>query len=129
MVLPPGDPGDFGRVSDRQQMRMTRYGIEGLNSFATVLYFNYLYFFMRAQFGFNDRQNLALAALLGLFYAIIAWQAGKVAHRLGYFNTLKLGFGVMLAGLIGRCTSYQCAGSHPCGKRGYRRHVRDLANA
>ena len=100
MVLPPGDRGDFARVSNRQKLRVARYGIEGLNSFATVLYFNYLYFFMRAQYDFNDRQNLALAALLGLIYAITAWQAGKVAHRLGYFTTLKLGFGVMLAGLL-----------------------------
>ena len=100
MVLPQGDRGDFARVSDSQKVRVVRYGIEGLNSFATILYFNYLYFFMRARFGFNDRQNLALAALLGLFYAVAAWQAGKLAHRLGYFTTLKLGFSVMLAGLI-----------------------------
>ncbi len=83
-----------------QKIRIARYAIEGLNSFATVLYLNYFYFFMRAQFGFNDRQNLALAALLGMVYAVAAWQAGKVAHRLGYFTTLKLGFGVMIAGLL-----------------------------
>lgn len=100
MVLPEGDRGDFVLVSDSQKVRVVRYAIEGLNSFATVLYLNYLYFFMRAQFGFNDRQNLALAALLGLIYAVAAWQAGKLAHRLGYFTTLKLGFIVMLAGLI-----------------------------
>jgi predicted MFS family arabinose efflux permease len=86
-------------VSELQKLRLARYGIEGLNSFATVLYFNYLYFFMRARFGYDDRQNLALAAWLGLVYAVTAWQAGKLAHRLGYFNTLILGFGVMIAGL------------------------------
>ena len=99
MVLPPGDRGNFPRVSELSKLRLARYGIEGLNSFATVLYFNYLYFFMRARFGYDDRQNLALAAWLGLVYAVTAWQAGKLAHRLGYFNTLNLGFGVMLAGL------------------------------
>ncbi len=71
-----------------------------MNSFATILYFNYLYFLMRAKFGFSDQQNLMLAALLGLIYALAAWQAGKLAHRLGYFNTLKLGFGVMFLGLL-----------------------------
>ena len=86
-------------MSELQRHRLARYGIEGLNSFATVLYFNYLYFFMQARFGYDDRQNLALAAWLGLVYAVTAWQAGKLAHRLGYFNTLKLGFGVMIAGL------------------------------
>ena len=41
------------------------YTVEGINSFATVLYFNYLYFFFRDRYGFNDRQNLLLAALIG----------------------------------------------------------------
>lgn len=86
-------------MSELQKRRLARYAIEGLNSFATVLYINYLYFFMRVRFGYGDRQNLALAAWLGLVYALTAWQAGKLAHRLGYFNTLKLGFGVMIAGL------------------------------
>jgi len=60
-------------VNRLQKIRIARYAIEGLNSFATVLYLNYFYFFMRAQFGFNDRQNLALAALLGMVYAVAAW--------------------------------------------------------
>ncbi len=87
-------------MSAQQQARIARYGIEGLNSFATILYFNYFYFFMRAKYGFDDRQNLELAALLGLVYALTAWQVGKLAHRLGYFTTLKVGFGVMLIGLF-----------------------------
>ena len=75
------------------------YAIEGLNSFATVLYFNYLYFFMRDRFGFGDKANLALAALLGLTYTVAAWQAGRFAHRFGYFTALKTGFGVMILGI------------------------------
>jgi MFS family permease len=75
------------------------YTIEGLNSFAVVLYFNYLYFFMRDRFGFGDKANLLLAALLGLTYAFAAWQAGKFAHRFGYFTALKTGFGLMILGL------------------------------
>ena len=87
-------------VTANQKIRNTAFVIEGLNSFATVLYFNYLYFFMQARFGFSDKGNLALAALLGFIYVFAAWQAGRLAHRIGYFHTLKLGFAVMLAGLL-----------------------------
>jgi predicted MFS family arabinose efflux permease len=75
------------------------YTIEGLNSFATILFFNYLYFFMQKRFDFGDKGNLALAALLGLTYTFAAWQAGRFAHRFGYFTALKIGFGLMVAGL------------------------------
>lgn len=87
-------------MTAHQKTKVVRFTIEGLNSFATILYFNYLYFLMRAEFSFNDRQNLELAALLGLIYAVVAWPAGKLAHRFGYFNTLKLGFGLMALGLF-----------------------------
>jgi predicted MFS family arabinose efflux permease len=75
------------------------YTIEGVNSFATVIYFNYLYFFFRDQFGFDNKHNLALAALIGLIYTLASWQAGKFAQRCGNFTALKIGFGVMAAGL------------------------------
>src|SRR6202789_2679787 len=101
MVLPQGHRGDFQpSMTANQKIRNTCFVIEGLNSFATVLYLNYLYFFMRSRFGFNDKGNLALAALLGFIYVFAAWQGGKFAHRLGYFHTLKLGFAVMIAGLF-----------------------------
>ena len=74
-------------MTANQKIRNTSFVIEGLNSFATVLYFNYLYFFMQARFGFSDKGNLALAALLGFIYIFAAWQGGKFAHRLGYFLT------------------------------------------
>jgi MFS family permease len=76
------------------------YTIEGMNSFATVLFFNYLYFFMQARHGFSDKDNLAFAALLGLAYTFASWQAGRFARRYGYFTALKLGFSIMLVGLV-----------------------------
>ena len=82
-----------------QKFRAACFTIEGINSFAVVIYFNYLYFFFRDQFGFNDRQNLLLAALIGLIYTLASWQAGKLAARFGYFNALKFGFGLMAVGL------------------------------
>ncbi len=81
------------------RFKIVCFTIEGLNSFATILFFNYLYFFMRFRFGFGDKRNLLLAALLGLTYTIAAWQAGRFAHRFGYFTALKIGFGLMAAGL------------------------------
>jgi predicted MFS family arabinose efflux permease len=71
------------------------YVIEGMNSFAAVIYFNYLYFFFRDQFGFGNQHNLALAALIGLIYAFASWQGGKFAHRFGNFFTLKIGLIVL----------------------------------
>jgi len=54
---------------------------------------------MRDRFEFGDRRNLLLAAWLGLTYTFAAWQAGRFAHRFGYFTALKIGFGLMAAGL------------------------------
>src|ERR1700679_1634958 len=84
MVLPPGHCGDFPRVSPSQKSKVTRYSIEGLNSFATILYFNYLYFLMRAKFGFSDCQNLEFAALLGLVYALAAGRILTLPPRIWF---------------------------------------------
>src|SRR6266481_1909629 len=75
--------------------------LEGLNSFAIVYYFYYLYFFMQKAHGFDNQANLVLAALNGGTYALCAWWAGRFAQRAGYFTALKLGFFVMLAALAG----------------------------
>ena len=82
-----------------QKFRAACYTIEGINSFAVVIYFNYLYFFFRDRFGFDNKHNLALAALIGLIYTFASWQAGKFAQRYGNFTALKIGFAVMAAGL------------------------------
>jgi len=99
MVLPPSHRGDFPPVNAQKKFLAACYTIEGINSFATVIYFNYLYFFFRDQFGFDNKHNLALAALIGLIYTLASWQAGKFAQCYGNFTALKIGFGVMAAGL------------------------------
>jgi predicted MFS family arabinose efflux permease len=76
------------------------YTIEGLNSFGTVLYFTYLYFLLHGKFGFGDMANLAVAALLGLVYAVAALQGGKFGQRHGSHAALKLGFGLMAASYL-----------------------------
>src|SRR2546428_102215 len=73
--------------------------LEGLNSFATVWYLYYLYFFMEKRFGFGNKANLALAALSGGIYMIGSWWAGRFAQRSGYFTSLKVGFGMMAGAL------------------------------
>jgi predicted MFS family arabinose efflux permease len=82
------------------KFRTVCYTIEGLNSFATVIFFNYLYFLFRDRFGFNDKENLGLASLIGLIYMFASWQAGRFAQRCGHFTSLKIGFCVMVAGLV-----------------------------
>ena len=86
-------------MNPAKKFRTACYTIEGLNSFAVVIYFNYLFFFFRDKFGFNDRQNLELAAFIGLIYIFTSLWAGKFAQRCGYFTALKIGFAVMAAGL------------------------------
>ena len=111
MVLPPGTRGNpQGTVNLRQQRQWLCFGIEGLNSFATVLYFNYLYFFLRSRFGFDDKHNLMVAALLGLVYTLASWQAGRLAQRWGYFTALQLGFGLMAVALLAGSQSGSAAG-------------------
>jgi predicted MFS family arabinose efflux permease len=73
--------------------------LEGLNSFATVYYLYYFYFFMQTAFGFGNRANLTIAAMNGAVYAFMAWQGGRFAQRFGYFTALKVGFLTMMSAL------------------------------
>ncbi len=82
-----------------RRLKVGYFILEGLNSFATVYYFYYLYFFMQKAYGFDNQSNLMLAALNGGTYAIMAWFAGRFAQRYGYFTALKTGFGIMITAL------------------------------
>src|SRR6476646_8649826 len=73
--------------------------LEGLNSFATSFYFYYLFFFMQRQYGFGNLGNLSLAALNGLIYTVMAWSAGRVGQRIGYFKALRIGFGTLIVAM------------------------------
>ena len=64
------------------------FALEALNSFTTVYYLYYVYFFMQTTFGFGNKANLLLAALNGAIYAVMARQGGKFAQRFGYFTAL-----------------------------------------
>lgn len=74
--------------------------LEGLNSFATTLYFYYVYFFTEQTFGFTKFENLLLAAALGLTYGFASMVGGRFGQRRGYLAALKVGFAI-LALMIG----------------------------
>lgn len=93
-----------------QRVKTVCFTLEGTSSFATSLNSYYLYFYMRDQFGFGNKENLAFAALNGLVYTIAAWQAGRFAQRHGYFTALKIGFVLMIAAMIGGAQSHHAAG-------------------
>ncbi len=76
------------------------YVLEGTNSVATALFFNYYFFFMREVFGFTNLGNLFLCAVTGLVYTAAAWFGGQFAQRRGYWFALRVGFSVMAAVLI-----------------------------
>jgi MFS family permease len=71
------------------------FTLEGVNSFATTLYFYYIYFFTEKQFGFSRTENLLLAAVIGLVYGVASIVGGKFAQRRGYFAALKVGYVIM----------------------------------
>jgi predicted MFS family arabinose efflux permease len=85
--------------TSRRKRKTWYFILEGLNSFATVYYCYYLYFFMAKAFGFGNRANLSLAALNGFICIFAAWWGGKFAQRFGNFTALKLGFFTMAAAL------------------------------
>jgi MFS family permease len=87
-------------MTPQKIIKFSCFTLEGLTSFATVFYFNYLYFLMRDAFGYGNKRNLALAASLGLVYALSAMQTGKFAQRRGYFAALKVGYSTMAIFLI-----------------------------
>ncbi len=82
-----------------RQLKFAVFTLEGLNAFATGLYFNWLFFFTERQLHFGVSENLSLVALHGLIYTGSAWLGGWVAHRLGSFPALKIGFSIMALAL------------------------------
>jgi len=78
-----------------RQLKTGYFVLEGLNSFATVYYCYYLFFFMHEVFGFGNLANLTLAAFSGMVCIVSAWWGGRFAQRSGYFTALKLGFAIM----------------------------------
>jgi predicted MFS family arabinose efflux permease len=83
-----------------RKLKAGYFFLEALNSFATVYYLYYFYFFMQSVYGYGNRANLTIAAMNGAIYAFMSWQGGKFAQRFGYFTSLKVGFGTMMCALL-----------------------------
>src|SRR6187401_2979326 len=83
----------------QRQLKTGYFVLEGLNSFSTVYYSYYLYFFMHEAFGFGNKANLALAGINGLLYMVGSFYAGRLAERHGYFTLLKVGFTISIVAL------------------------------
>ncbi len=66
--------------------------LEGLNSFSTAFFFNYLLFLLRDVHGFGNLQNLITGAVHGLIYTVGSWYGGRFGQRHGYFTSLRVGF-------------------------------------
>jgi MFS family permease len=79
--------------------------LEGLNSFATAYFFNYVLQRLRREAGFTDMETLLLCVVHGLIYIPGSIYGGRFGQRFGYFRSLHVGFGgqfagVALAGLV-----------------------------
>src|SRR5437868_9444682 len=93
-----------------RRLKTGYFVLEGLNSFATVYYFYYLYFFMQKTYGFDNKANLLLAATNGATYALMAWVGGRFAQQYGYFTALKTGYSIMALSLGLGLVAHSAAG-------------------
>ena len=88
----------------QRQLKTCYFSLTALNTVATCYFSNYLFFFLRDRFGFDNCKNLWVSALNGFIYIFSAWQCGRFAQRRGFLTSLKFGFGglalVMLAGAL-----------------------------
>ena len=75
------------------------YLLEGINSFATAYFFNYLLQRLKREYGLTDLQTLLLCVGHGFIYIPMSWFGGRFGQRHGYFTSLRIGFGGMLAGV------------------------------
>src|SRR4030095_12368619 len=83
-----------------RQLKVGYFVLTWLNIYAVAYYFNYLFFHLRQDYGFGNRENLLFAALNGLVYVPAAWYGGKFAQRHGYRAALKVGFGLTALALV-----------------------------
>lgn len=83
-------------TSPSGRLKTGYYALTAFGSLATSYYFNYLFFFLRDRFGFENRGNLTVAALHGAIYVFASVQGGRYAERHGLHRSLRIGF----AGLV-----------------------------
>ena len=76
--------------------------LTGLNTFGCAYFGNYVFFLLKQQYAFTNRENLLTCALHGLLYVPAAWLGGRFAERRGLTTSMKVGFlGMSIAMLAG----------------------------
>lgn len=71
--------------------------LEGLNAVSTTFYFYFIYWFLKAEFGFGSLQNLLWAVGSGVVYVGASLTGGRHGQRHGYLGAMRLGFATMAA--------------------------------
>jgi MFS family permease len=84
---------------NRAQFNRGIFLLEGLNALATSFYFNYLFFFLKSQYGFSNFQNLLVCALNGFIYIPCALYGGRFGQRHGYLHAVAAGLIMMMGAL------------------------------
>lgn len=101
-----------------RQLKFGYFTLTALNTLGTSYFLNYLFWYLRDHFGFDDRKNLWVSALHGFIYIFSAWQCGRFAQRRGFLTSLKVGFaGLALCMVIGGLL--HTAGGLLCAIAGY----------
>jgi predicted MFS family arabinose efflux permease len=87
-------------TTSHRRLKAGYYALTAFGALATSYYFNYLFFFLRDEFGFGNRGNLTVAALHGGIYVVASWQCGLYAERHGFHRSLKIGFAGLVACML-----------------------------
>jgi MFS family permease len=82
------------------RLKAAYYAQVAIGSLVSSYYFNYLFFLLRDEYGFGNRENLAMAALHGGIYVVASWQGGKFAERRGPHTSLRIGFAGLTASML-----------------------------
>ena len=92
----------IGRGMYGKRIKVGAFVLEGLNSIAATLYFYFVFWFLKAEFGFDSRENLMWAVGHGVVYVVSSVFGGRYGQRRGYLRALRVGFvGMALAFLTG----------------------------
>jgi MFS family permease len=76
------------------------YLVEFINAYAAVYYANFLFFYLKRDFGFGGVENLLTAAFGGGLYILAAWRGGKYAERRGCIPALYRGLSLVILSLL-----------------------------
>jgi MFS family permease len=74
------------------RIKTAAFVLEGMNSVFVTLYFYFIFWFLKSEYGFGSRENLLWAVGNGFVYVIGSIQGGRFGQRKGYLRALRVGF-------------------------------------